>query len=94
MRRLALALLCASCASEPTCESGRYTLDIKIYDNPDDITSAWTAIGGEDEVWGFSEWDVYPPIVHVPRVIDEQDDDAIDTWGHELLHVVCGDWHE
>jgi hypothetical protein len=68
-------------------------VDVKIYDDPTELNNTWQLAGEYGEVWGFTEQDVTPNKIHVPRLVDEFDGDTVDTWGHELLHVVCGDWH-
>lgn len=57
--------------------------------NPD------TELTRDDRMTGFA---TYRPRInlhtlHVLKIRGQNDDDRIETLGHELMHSFCGDWH-
>ena len=78
------------------CTPGAYLIEVRVYEDPNHVTAAWNAAGGQGHVLGYT---TFPQggrpeyIVHLPKLQGQLDGMTLDTWGHELAHVVCGWWH-
>ena len=45
-------------------------------------------LGFATQVKGTNRHSIY---VEMPK--GQNDSNTIETWGHELMHAICGDWH-
>jgi tryptophan synthase alpha subunit len=65
------------------------------------IKDAYTEIGGivplNKELHAFwFETSELPGVaqIYLPPPRGQEDEETMRTWGHEMMHAVCGDWHE
>ena len=106
---LALSLLLAGAAAAlpQDCSSDiEVVLKVKFYDSSRSLHVAWldaakintaqhsriTLRNGFATKVRTTEREYY--VLHVPVVRHERDKRRIETLGHELLHAICGAWHE
>lgn len=101
MTRLAAGVVLALLAScersyEPLasdCVPGRYTVDFVILDGPELDARFREATGSEaGQLEGFTILGEMPAVYVLP-LRGGNDSRRLQTWGHELAHVVCGLWH-
>lgn len=82
---------------ETECKSQTYTIQVSLV-TQDAVHALYLDNGGtlrsDEQVLGFSAVDRSgkPHIVSVAPA-GQNDHEAIETLGHELLHVMCGSWH-
>lgn len=82
-------------------ESDIISVHIVTYDSEYELLKAFkeinpdTELTREDRMKGFA---TYRPRIqlhtlHVLKIRGQNDQDRIETIGHELMHSYCGDWH-
>lgn len=88
------------CAAK-LAQSEVINVHVVTYDNKGALLKAFkeinpdTELTREDNLTGFA---TYRPRIqlhtlHVLTIRGQNDQDRIETIGHELMHSVCGDWH-
>lgn len=86
-----------------SCKPGIYEFELVTYSagaaGRAELTQVWLDKGRQPPengltLYGFTEVLTTPVQIHVPAVQLPDDPSTFRTWGHELLHVVCGVWHE
>lgn len=83
---------------ESECDETEINLTVKIMDS-DAIRREARALGiqleNRDKLLGFAtqvkDTNRHSIYVELPR--GQNDHQTIETWGHELMHSVCGPWH-
>lgn len=73
---------------EGACVSGRYIVDVSIENDPN-VSWHDFDMQSKTDVYGWE----FEGVIHVPPP-DGYDDQTLNTWGHEFLHIVCGHWHK
>ncbi len=81
------------------CRSGTFMLRVVISDDIAALKREYALAPGSREISeglrGFAALDIEGnPVVFVPVLRDQHDTDRLRTWGHELAHVACGQWHD
>lgn len=69
-------------------------ITVHIFDNSDNLNKAifpytGSNLGLRD---GFSVWSLSEPICDI-FVTEPKNENDVNTWGHEMMHCVFGDWH-
>ena len=81
------------------CVGQTIELTVHILPNKAAIRAAGEAHGIEleenDGLLGFATKvvDTNRHALYVTEPVGQKDRDAIETWGHELMHAICGAWH-
>jgi hypothetical protein len=73
-------------------------LQVKVYDSYTEIDKAYSEFVEKDDGsqrYGFARWNTEQTkcIVYVPKIRSPRDSRKMETWGHELMHCVCGKYH-
>ena len=85
---------------KPEYEITQLRIVVHWYDSDAEVTQAWQSMGGDGEVWGFSEceaqveYDYGACEIWVPRPRYLEGDPYMETLGHEVLHGLMGRFHD
>ena len=81
-------------------------MKVYVYQNKHDLTRAFKKVADAHHkkllrklisIDGYARWTAKPPYgceIHVIRPKAISENDTIETWGHELLHCIYGEFHK